>query len=762
MTKVEAVSLDLAKRIAADVHTGLAPLEALPIRTAEQKAYVDFLSRLSPRYARHARLYQNQPKPHEPQGALVHVAFPPWPGETQVRAAYELAVERFLEYLENRGYVVLAQSPTGARLYTPKPLELDTAWQGFLEEYLGTENLQKTLGVLLNSARLAGRGFSAPKVPVVTEGVRRFLAAWYLANLLTVKERLATRERNIHNLRSRPALDPKEERKLKQLQELQQKEQDKYRSALKTALENLLQEVHKVHARRKKLKARLRKATPRNRPRIEADLEAASPPITPRTALLVHRALRRGWDAFQLLDQVLSSQPEPLRQEIVQLVWSFGPVAKGQLATAVGNKFAKVLTEFLRILDTPLSKNRIPPLVQIASERSSSNLGPKPAGDRGAFCYGCGRPLNGEGFKASKLIFSSPSQRLQSGTGQEEPLVCATCAALSLASPLKPGEGSALVRVDPKGPAGFDAAERARQFARLLVTGTLNIAAGRYIQLNSPLVGQGQKRRPLAQALGRVVYALAYLGQEVNPAVIRHMEFRLMEGSQEILLPRRALWLSRILQEAFGTRITENREANRDLGEAMRLVLADMPFHAEYVLAKRYRKVAQPYGLEESRAVYSHMLEEEGMSKLAEKYKDVAGLTGLLYAWASYVKQEVAKQGGNPKREIVKLLDNLESPNTVTYVAAYTLDTTQATLFKQPDTHFIYAEAQRLLTEAGVAPRFSESEHLLVAKDDLDKAYVYLMEKYGQNEKLWKNFIYEVRLALASRFPAYIRSEKED
>lgn len=281
MIKVDTVSLDHAKRIAADVHAGLAPLEALPTRTADQKAYLDFLNRLSPRYARHVHLYQNKPEPHEPQGALMQVAFPPWPGETQVRAAYELAVERFLEALEKQGYVVLSQNATGARLYAPKPLDLETAWQDFLEEYLGTENLQKTLGVLLNSARLAGRGFSAPKVPVVTEGVRRFLAAWYLANLLTVKERLSTRERNIHNLRSRPALDPKGERKLKQLQELQKKEQEKYRDALKTALENLLQEVHKIHARRKKLKARLRKATPRSRPRIEADLEATSPPSHP-------------------------------------------------------------------------------------------------------------------------------------------------------------------------------------------------------------------------------------------------------------------------------------------------------------------------------------------------------------------------------------------------------------------------------------------------------------------------------------------------
>lgn len=153
------------------------------------------------------------------------------------------------------------------------------------------------------------------------------------------------------------------------------------------------------------------------------------------------------------------------------------------------------------------------------------------------------------------------------------------------------------------------------------------------------------------------------------------------------------------------------------------------------------------------------------MGKLAERFRDVAGLAGILYAWAYYVKQEASKKGLDPKREITKLLENLESPYFASYVASYALNAIQASLYRNPQQAFLYEEALRLLQEAGVPPR-EEEGRLLVSQDELWKAYSYLAEKYGNGDgeaagKSWKDFIYEVRLALASRFPEYIRAERE-
>lgn len=74
--------------------------------------------------------------------------------------------------------------------------------------------------------RLAGRGISAPKVPVPTLGARDFLAAWYLANLLSVKERLAWRDQEIRRLEEEASRLPEGSEKSRKLRELEKRRQD--------------------------------------------------------------------------------------------------------------------------------------------------------------------------------------------------------------------------------------------------------------------------------------------------------------------------------------------------------------------------------------------------------------------------------------------------------------------------------------------------------------------------------------------------------
>lgn len=44
----------------------------------------------------------------------------------------------------------------------------------------------------------------------------------------------------------------------------------------------------------------------------------------------------------------------------------------------------------------------------------------------------------------------------------------------------------------------YEAPEAAKHFVRLFTTGTLHVAAGRYLQLNSPLVGASRWSKPWA------------------------------------------------------------------------------------------------------------------------------------------------------------------------------------------------------------------------------------------------------------------------
>lgn len=522
-------------------------------------------------------------------------------------------------------------------------------WKDFLESYLSLEGLFSSLGLLLESGRLAPRGFSVPKVPLATEGMRLFLGGWYLASL-----------------------DDKLGKKL-----------------------------------------------------VDEGLEKAE----------------------KELRETLKNRP--LGNEIIKTAARFGKTAKNQLNTNRPDIRRKLVDALHHILEEPLVP--IPPPLF----KKPPILKARPPGDRAKVCYGCGQPIE-KGYGVSKMIFASPSQRLQSGYGQEEPEVCGTCAVLGLVSPLKFGEGAVLVRVR----APRASLEEAKAFTRMVVLGSLNVAAGPYILLNSPSVRAGDKRRPLAQVVGRVIYALAHIGQEVNPRVLQKLDWEVLEGEQAIPLPKAALWLSHLYQVGFRARIVdEGGEANRDLAEALRYALDGLPWHGEYVLARRYGRVADPIRLEAGRRDYAELLAGgRSMGKLAERFKDVASLTGLLYAWADYIRGHLEKKGKNPRREIAKFLENLESPYLASYVASHTLDATQATLYRAPQHHFLYEEALRLLREAGVKPNEKE-EKLFVSQDDLAKAYTHLAQKY---EGEWKKFIYEVRLALASCFPEYIRAEKEE
>lgn len=722
-----------AKQLLADAaHGGGESLLAHVKDFLEDEEVVAFLRRFRPTYIRKLRFQAPATgNPPEPKGTTIRLHLPPLPGETQLRASYEIALEGFLDHLEEKGYPVLLRREGWVEVYQPQGKDLraslEEEWQNYLEKAFSPEGLSRSLLPLLNSVKLAkGQGgFGVPKVPVPTLGARDFLASWYLANLITVKERLAKRQVEIQQLESKlQALEeklntvpegrgrPDIERAKKRLDELKRSQE---------------QELQKYNKKLKELKVKKRVS------------------LLPRG---------EGVDVMKLLDLLDPKNGSSLKsvKRLGPYLQRFSQTARQQLDTKRADIFFNIYEEVLCLLKLKKPEVRVPPLVSLSPVPFST----RPPGDRVSACYGCGRPLEKDGYNATKLVFSAPSQRLQSGSRQEEPKVCPTCAALSLLSPLKPGQGSILVQIGD-----YESREAARHFARLVATGTLHVAAGRYILLNSPRA-QGE---PLAQALGRLVYAVYALSRQVNPTILGRFPIYLIEGSQMIPLSKTALWLAHVLQAVFRPEAVEGGKVNRDLGEALQYALADRPWHALYVLARRYQE-KDPYELQKGLEIYAVFLAEGHMqrpgngSNLAERFKDVAGFIGILYAWASRVNNKVQGSDQKKRRALSKLLDNLNRPSDFLYTASYEVDETTARLY-EGKASFFYGQAKRLLEASSVLVHEYEDEngkYLEIPQDALYRVYAHLAERYPD----WDAFTYEVKLGLAARFPQYIRMVKEE
>ncbi len=201
-----------------------------------------FLERIEPRLIRYLRVAPGDSQALSPKGKDLLLYLHPLPGERQMRAAYEVALEGFLDHLEAQGYPVVERGTGWVKVYvSPKapPLDLEGSWKAYIEAAFSLEGLSARLLPLLNSVRLAGQGISAPKVPVPTLEARDFLAAWYLANLLSVKERLAWRDQEIRRLEEEVSRLPEGAERSRKLRELekqrrkQEKELGKYGEALR-------------------------------------------------------------------------------------------------------------------------------------------------------------------------------------------------------------------------------------------------------------------------------------------------------------------------------------------------------------------------------------------------------------------------------------------------------------------------------------------------------------------------------------------------
>lgn len=649
-------------------------------------------------------------------GTLVHLYGSMMPQEAQARIAYETFIERFLRYLE-RNAKVLAIEPSELEvtLFVPdgvKRPNVPVVWKNFVDEAFSADEMQKTLVLLLNSVKLAERGFSVPVVPVVSEGEADALASFVYATARDIRRRLKRYESSI----------AKGEKNAAQLQQKLDKQRENYGEALAA------------------------------------------------------------------MDALEQREPERMRR-IRELAQNYTTNATSQLKStrAIVAKFAPYIETLLTI--PPEEYIEIPPLLADIPMVPEPRL---PGDAAGQLCYACGCvvPKARHGgkvpvYKANKFILQAPSQTLQGYFAQTEPAVCSVCAALAVACPIKMADDALIVSMRERGTggeviAGHSGSTDARwlydQHLQMLTTGELRVAAGRYLLIAAK--EQGPSGKLLKAQMGGYEYALFKVASLLAADVLERFEAESFLGASSRELPQRHVVALRYLIDVFDVQpwsLREDKAAYGAVADAVRYVERDALNHAIYRLfigSKRkahYSEVDLAW-LERGRRAFArglkYMAELNGDSTQDRRFRDVAGLTGVLYALVSRCDYEMRQRGTKDDdrlRELKKLVEDVSNPNHFTYGAAAHLNGQSAQLRRTQQTWFVYDEAMGLLDEVGASsaerdtPGANGYRQLQVHFDDIDAIYAWLFTKRYRNERDQRDFTYELKLSLYSRFPEMVR-----
>ena len=639
------------------------------------------------------------------------------PQEIQIRLAYDTLIERFMEFLQREKHAIrLAENQLTVTLFVPgTDFQLEREWQQFVKFAYSQEELYKSFTLFVNSMKLTDRGFGYVHFPSVTEAMKLWQAAFYIA---TLEERVVRYPDNYRKAKT---------------DEDRTKAGKENREELKQLLAELRDELQvSVHGS------------------DECD----------KVAVLFDKALR------------LSRRFNPTGR----IQFSYGTVKPRAKKGKIEDKIVEILSEQVRLIDCPL-----------ASVDGMGRDHIHGAGDTTKNrCYSCGRLLPSRSevrrfkgkLEANRFVFSDPSQRLQSGSGQVQPPICLDCLAVAFGCPIKLAAGAIIVRLSYSDEENELVSPE--KYLQMLTLGELNLIAGRYLLIKcNDFVGS----TPVSEKIGQVQYTLWRVAQTLPPEALDKMKFRLFAGESEIQLKARHLvWLS-YLKASFNPHLVVNRKDNMRLCQAIRLIQKDEVISAIYTLATAEypevtpihdRSYSEKRRLEELREKHCTLLKESSrgvklMSKQAEFYRDVAALTGLTYAYCDYLRGELRKKESpdTVQREVKKLIEKVVNPSFFNYEASDVLPGTRATMYCNDDNYFCYAEAKRLLEKTlklDLSDREGRTdkgqESLTIFFDDILNAYAALSQKYCKKAQQRK-LSYQLKLNLHAKF-ASLFNQKGD
>lgn len=677
------------------------------------------------------------------------------PQEMQIKIAYDSLIDRFWKYVQQNKYAIrLSENDLTIRIFVPQTnpnTEFDfvSEWNEFIKFAYSEAELYKSFTLLVNSLKLAGRGFGYVRFPSATSNMRHWLAAFYIATL---------RDRVLRNAAYK-----------------------KVNNAFKKARDNV-----------KKYQSQLQAGnlTERRRISIKAKLDDENQKL--------NDAIQNCKSAMKMnqeeLDQILSDlrhQTGTIRFDHAErLSHQFNRTGSTQFLPTVKPKshgakssIEDTIVEILNASITPLSC----PFLSL--DEMSEVLVRKAGDDSKDMCYSCGRllPAKQKHQQVNRFVLGAPSQRLQSGGNQTQPPVCGECLTVAFACPVKLTSGAIVVQL-----ALHDQTDESfsiENHLRMLTLGELNLVAGRYLLINCrEFVGSGSNRKLVSEKIGQIQYTLWRVACTFSAAALHTMKLTLFADGAEIPLKKRHfVWLS-LLNEIFSPSLVVGQRDNIPLGQAIRLIQKDEVLSAIYKLvtaefaqAKQLNdwSYSEKRCLEELREKHCDLLEKSSkgdkqMEKKAESYRDVAALTGLIYAYCDSIRWLLVHNSQISDKqvqiEVKKLIEDVANPTGFTYRAAKELadrkyPDTSAKMVRKDDNYFCYDQAKRLLKdvlELDMSNRegYDKNGHesLKVYYDDILNAYAKLSDKYDKTE--WRKLTTQLKQNLYAKFPFLFTSKE--
>ncbi len=724
----------------------------------------------------------------------------PLPGELQARLAIESATDRFVEYLQKIYHIaVLDDSDYHIQVFIPSNSTLKdfkVVWEDFIGEVIFSEygkyqlpGLAQTFIVMLNAVTLSARGFSTLDLPILTMAQARIMAALYRAVIRDVNGRQAKRQSEINQLQVtvlENTLTEKEYKsKQKELSEkmtMQDKEFKKYSEFFQKSFIDKLYEQESIWQEIELLRERILKLdqSKSDKGKLQKQEEKLSEKIIwSRTSIQQKISIIEdsGNNPFRFVELDEKAFPEKFSSVNI-LAKIFTKTATDQINSTRGDIFTQCISEMYRLLEMPVADFEALPLPLLTEEPILPRVR-SPGDDSKDFCYSCGVAMEAKKarWQVLRFMFERPSQRRQSSSGEGRPYICASCAALAFASPLKVTDESIIIKLEAKNDE-IDSKARIKDYIRMLTNKEMHLSAGRYLILASEKTGGGDLA---SQKLGQVQYALAKIASIFPIEVLSNFRFSLItQGSQLHLQGRHLIFLKGLIdcyRQFILISGKSGKDINMPLGDAIRYIQQDLPFLADYRLTTE-SSYSNNLSLEQVRGLYwkafindlgDNMELNTQTSKRARLYRDVSALTGLTYAFAQSLESTAKKlmKQDDAEREVSKLIEEVDDPIAFGYYATLGDEkktSVQARLYHAPENDFIYSQTKWLLEKLCISNRENKDDkgnhYLQLYVDDVSRAYQYFASKEYMQEKDWKDLTYNLKLSLYTRFPELVRKIK--